>query len=68
METSDELIATQTKLAYVEDMLKNLNTLVIEQEKRISRLEEESKLMARKYQELWESVTEEIPDRKPPHY
>jgi SlyX protein len=68
MNNDTELVDIETKLSYLENTLIQLNERVINQEKRIARLEDENKVMSENYQELWDSVAEDIPNRKPPHY
>ena len=66
-ETEKHIIELETKLAYLEDFVNQLQTVCVAQTKQIDILKQENKLIAGKLQDLSDSL-EEIPDRKPPHY
>lgn len=66
-ETEDRIIALETKLAYLEDFVNQLQEVSVAQTKQIDVLKQENKLMSGKLQDLSDSL-EEIPNRKPPHY
>jgi SlyX protein len=68
--TSDDarIVSLETKLAYLENTVAELDGIVRGQEGRIARLEEENKVLAQKYRELRDETGEEIPNRRPPHY
>ena len=57
----------EIKLAYLEDFVKQLQTVAVEQGKTIDLLREENKLLSGKLNELLDNM-EDIPNRKPPHY
>ncbi|MBI9104166.1 MAG: SlyX family protein [Spirochaetales bacterium] len=57
----------EIKLAYLEDYMKQLNEVVLEQFKQIGKLESEQKLLKNQLEEL----TDQLPgpeSTKPPHY
>jgi len=57
----------EIKLAYLEDFVKQLQSVAVEQGKTIDLLREENKLLSGKLNELLDNM-EDIPNRKPPHY
>ncbi len=65
---NEELVAIETKLAYLEDTVATLNDLVIDQQKQIDRLEAGRKDLERQLGELADSGGEMMPHQKPPHY
>lgn len=66
-EVEDKFIALETKIAYLEEFTSELQNVVVEHTKTIDRLTTANKLMSEKITELIEN-SEEIPNRKPPHY
>jgi SlyX protein len=66
-QTEGRIIALETKLAYLEDFVNQLQNAAAGQEKTIERLQAENSRIAGKLQDLSDSL-EEIPDRRPPHY
>jgi SlyX protein len=66
-ETEDRIITLETKLAYLEDFVSQLQEVSVAQTKQIDILKQENKMMSGKLQDLSDSL-EEIPNRKPPHY
>lgn len=66
-EVEDKFIALETKIAYLEEFTSELQGVVVEHTKTIDRLAKANKLMSEKITELIEN-SEEIPNRKPPHY
>lgn len=66
-ETEEKFIALETKIAYLEQFTSELQNVVVEHTKTIDRLTTANKLMSEKITELIEN-SEEIPNRKPPHY
>lgn len=65
-EIDDRFMKLETKFAYTEDFVAQLQEVVVEQAKTIDKLEREVKLLAEKIHDL--DNQEEIPNRKPPHY
>lgn len=66
-EIDDKFITLETKFAYLEDFVSQLQEVVVEQGKVIDRLSATNRMMAERITELLENSTE-IPNRKPPHY
>ncbi|MCK9171161.1 MAG: SlyX family protein [Treponema sp.] len=66
-ETECRIITLETKLAYLEDFVRQLQEMSVAQTKQIDILKQENKLMSGRLQDLSDSL-EEIPNRKPPHY
>jgi len=67
--TDDRLIDIETKLAYQEDLLETLNSLVIKQHARIEALENLCRDLADRVRQVKE--TGQTPDEQyevPPHY
>ena len=65
----DELIELQTKLAFQEDTIDALNTIVADQERRIGILEQAQKRLAEQLRSIAASATPEKGDEPPPpHY
>ncbi len=65
---NEEIVAIETKLAYLEDVVGTLNNLLIEQQKQIDRLESGRKELERQLEELVDSGGEAMPHQRPPHY
>ncbi|MCH5289455.1 MAG: SlyX family protein [Treponema sp.] len=66
METENRLIALETKLAYLEDFVTQLQQETVENARQIERLREENRMLVGRYQELAQNI--DIPNRRPPHY
>ncbi|MBO7637363.1 MAG: SlyX family protein [Treponema sp.] len=67
-ETEERIIALETKLAYMEDFVNQLQEVSVEQGKTIELLRTENKMMSQKIRDLSDAVEGDIPNRKPPHY
>ncbi|HAO31136.1 MAG TPA: SlyX protein [Treponema sp.] len=65
---TQELIALETKLAYMEDFVNQLQAVTVEHTKQIDALREENKLMAQRLKDMSDLLEGDIPNRKPPHY
>lgn len=65
-EIDDRFMKLETKFAYQEEFVSQLQEVVVEQAKTIDKLEREVKLLAEKIKDM--DSQEEIPNRKPPHY
>ncbi|MDC7224649.1 MAG: SlyX family protein [Spirochaetales bacterium] len=66
--TEDRIITLETKISYQEDLIQELSRIIADQEARLARQEERSKLLAHKVATLTELLEEAPADRKPPHY
>lgn len=65
---SEEIIALQTKLVYLEDYVNKLQEVCVEHTDQIELLRKENKLLSQKVKDLSDSVEGDIPNRRPPHY
>jgi SlyX protein len=65
----DRLVDIEIKLSYQEATVRDLNSVVCEQQKQIDRLESLCKDFAKRIKVLTEALEGEIPlNEKPPHY
>ncbi|MBQ5471510.1 MAG: SlyX family protein [Treponema sp.] len=64
----ERFINIETKLAYMEDFVNQIQQVAVEQAKEIALLRKENKLMIEKIKEMAENQEGDIPNRKPPHY
>ena len=67
-ETEERIVQLETKLAYLEDFLNQLQGVAVEKSRTIEKLHEENKLMAQKLRDLSDHMEGDIPNRRPPHY
>ncbi|MEE1211472.1 MAG: SlyX family protein [Treponema sp.] len=67
-ETDERFTALETKLAYMEDFMNQIQEVCVEQAKTIDLLQKEIKLMSGKIHEMSDYLDGDIPNRKPPHY
>ncbi len=67
-ELQDEIIKLETKLAYIEDFLNQLQEVTVEHTNLIEKLEKENKILSQKVSDMAEQLEGDIPNRKPPHY
>ena len=68
LETQEHIIALETKLAYMEDFVSQLQKVTVEHTEEIERLREENRLMAQKIREMSDLLEGDVPNRRPPHY
>lgn len=64
----ERLEKVEIKMAYLEDMVSQLNDIVIAQEKIIEEQKVQIAVLKRKFEDFVENGGEEIPNRRPPHY
>ncbi len=64
---NDEIVAIETKLAYLEDFVAKLQNIAVEHTEEISRLTAENRAFREKLAEISDS-TRDIPNVRPPHY
>ena len=65
----DRLVDIEIKLSYQEDTIRELNSVVCEQQKQIDQLESICKVLASRIKELSEALEGKPPlNEKPPHY
>ena len=67
--TEDRLVDLETRLAYQDQLVEELNKLVYEQDKRVRKLEETCKQLGKQFTALAEDApVAENGDEPPPHY
>jgi SlyX protein len=67
----DELIELQTRIAYQEDTITQLNNVVTKQDADIIQLQQQMRLLAKRLDELsftQEADGDDISNERPPHY
>lgn len=67
-ETEDRIISLETKMAYMEDFINQLQAVSVEHTETIDMLRKENRLLAQKVKDLSDQAEGDIPNRKPPHY
>lgn len=67
-ETEEKFIQIETKLAYLEDFLNQIQAVAVENSGTIEKLKEENRLLAQKVREMSDQLEGDIPNRRPPHY
>ena len=67
IETEKRIVALETKLAYLEDFVNQLQGVSVIHTKSIDGITAQCKAMSEKLRELADEA-EEIPNRMPPHY
>jgi SlyX protein len=69
MADEDRVIAIETKLAFLEDIVQSLNDTVVNQQQRISVLEEQYKNLVQRLASVSQSPNEDANlEERPPHY
>ncbi len=65
----ERIIALEVLSSYQEDLLKQLNSVVVEQQKHIEELEASIKKISKRLEDIVELVGDETaPQERPPHY
>ena len=64
----NHLVKIETKLSYQEDLLDQLNSIIIRQQKEIDSLKRELLLLQEKITTINESTENNNMDERPPHY
>ena len=67
-DAEERIIQIETKLAYLEDFLNQIQGVAVENSKTIEMLREENRLMAQKIRDISDQMEGDIPNRNPPHY
>jgi SlyX protein len=70
MNTEERLVNIETKIAFQEDLIEELNKTIYQQHKKLERLEATCEALARHIASLAESLNELTPggSERPPHY
>jgi SlyX protein len=68
--SEERLIDIETRIAFQEDMIEELNKTIYQQQKKLERLEATCEALARHISSLAESMSEISPggSERPPHY
>ena len=64
----EKVIELETKLAYLEDFMNQIQEVAVQQSKDIEKLKVENKILKDKVKDLSDWAEGDIPNRKPPHY
>ena len=64
-ETESRIVKIETDLVYLQDMVRELNDIVSQQQVLMTRLEKQNEVLAKRIEDM---DTEARPNRKPPHY
>ena len=67
-DAEERIIALETKLAYMEDFINQLQAVTVEHTETIELLRRENRLLSQKVRDMAEQLEGDIPNRKPPHY
>lgn len=67
-DAEERIIALETKLAYMEDFINQLQAVTVEHTETIELLRRENRLLSQKVKDMAEQLEGDIPNRKPPHY
>ena len=65
MKEDDRLIKLETDMAYLQDMVRELNDIVTRQQVMLTKLEKQNEALNKRIEDL---DTEARPNRRPPHY
>ncbi|RYY01924.1 MAG: SlyX family protein [Gammaproteobacteria bacterium] len=68
---NDDLIELQTRVAYQEDTIQQLNDVITKQDADIIQLQQQMRLLAKRVDELSFAQTngsDDVTDERPPHY
>ncbi|MFA6937366.1 MAG: SlyX family protein [Treponema sp.] len=66
-ETEQRIIELETKIAYMQNFIDEIQTVTVEHTETIEKLRKENQILSGRLQDLIDNM-EEIPNRKPPHY
>ena len=67
-ETEERLTAIEMKLAFMEDFVRQIQEVAVEQAKTIDMLKKENKLISDRLLDMSDYLEGDVPNRKPPHY
>ena len=65
MKDEDRIIRLETDMAYLQDMVRELNDIVANQQAQLMKLEKQNEALNKRMEDL---DTEARPNRRPPHY
>jgi uncharacterized coiled-coil protein SlyX len=61
----DRIVRLETDMAYLQDMVRELNDIVAAQQAQLTKLEKQNEALNKRMEDL---DTEARPNRRPPHY
>ena len=67
-ETEERLTAIEMKLAFMEDFVRQIQEVAVEQAKTIDMLKKENKLISDRLRDMSDYLEGDVPNRKPPQY
>lgn len=67
-EIEERLTAIEMKLAFMEDFVRQIQEVAVEQAKTIDILKKENKLISDRLRDMSDYLEGDVPNRKPPHY
>lgn len=67
-EIEERLTAVEMKLAFMEDFVRQIQEVAVEQAKTIDMLKKENKLISDRLRDMSDYLEGDVPNRKPPHY
>ena len=65
MKDEERIIRLETDVAYLQDMVRELNDIVSDQQVMLTRLEKQNEALNKRIEDM---DTEARPNRRPPHY
>lgn len=65
MSDNDRMIRLETDMAYLQDMVRELNDIVAQQQAMLTKLEKQNEELNKRIEDM---DTEARPNRRPPHY
>jgi uncharacterized coiled-coil protein SlyX len=65
MSDNDRMIRLETDMAYLQDMVRELNDIVAQQQAMLTKLEKQNEALNKRIEDM---DTEARPNRRPPHY
>ena len=65
MKDEERIIRLETDVAYLQDMVRELNDIVSEQQVMLTKLEKQNEALNKRIEDM---DTEARPNRRPPHY
>ena len=68
MMNDEKIIDIETRLAYQDDTIQQLNDVIYRQQQQIDKLEKTMQLLLAKIQDLMAGSAEDVANEKPPHY
>ena len=65
MSDNDRMIRLETDMVYLQDMVRELNDIVAQQQAMLTKLEKQNEALNKRIEDM---DTEARPNRRPPHY